>query len=909
MTRVTSYSDTVLPSQCNTLADVGLPLYSRNHSAVRFDCTEPSGQLEPMDKKGVLWLGTKDGLAYLHSEGDNHLIKYPRLNGKPRFDQPALALYADTDSTLWIGSTDAGLFKYDTVSNHYEKFTGMADLAKTAEIYAILPDNHHQLWLSTSNGLLRTNKLTDKAHLFNRSDGLQSELFYYRSALRAADGRLFFGGRKGFNRFYPEQININSKPPKVALTGLSHFNQPLELAGSYQGFTLSQPVSQTKTLKLSHRDYVFGFDFAALDFADPQRNQYAYRMTGFDQNWNHTDAANRRATYTNLAPGDYTFEVKAAGKDGVWNEQGLSVAVKVLAAPWATPWAYIVYLLLCLAGIFAYLKHRTATLTKRAEQLQQSVQQRTLELGQEKQRVEQLLAQKHDEFANVSHEFRTPLTLVLGPLTQILAGDISDGLRHKLTVVKRNGNRLLRMVDQLLHMEKFKVQQSGEKATQALRPLLTLINQSFQDLIEQQNISLAINCSDAIYLTMTPDALEKILLNLISNALKYTPDGGNIQVKATLTDSQKVSIEVTDSGIGITPEKQQWVFERFHRVLDQQSEHVTGAGIGLALVKALVEAHQGQISLLSEERIGTTITVILPATVAVNNTALTTINQELIDIEREGFSQQLTAPAIDTIESDESNKTKVLVVEDNPDMRQYIRETLSEHYHCLLEADGKAGLQRAISDIPDIIISDVMMPQMDGYQLTRAIKSDHRTSHIPLILLTAKDDRQSRLQGWQDKADEYLTKPFDPQELSVRIANLLAIRDILRQRFSQRLFSTTAPKPHEQGKLEAQAEFLNKLNQVMLTIYSRQEITIPQIAKQVAMSERQLFRKLKGSLGLNPTEYLRRYRLEKACTLLNQGMSSSQVALEVGFSTHSYFTRCFSAQYGCAPSQYSQESD
>ncbi|MFT4929389.1 MAG: DNA-binding response OmpR family regulator/two-component sensor histidine kinase [Phenylobacterium sp.] len=544
-----------------------------------------------------------------------------------------------------------------------------------------------------------------------------------------------------------------------------------------------------------------------------------------------------------------------------------------------------------------------------------------------------LLSKKHDEFANMSHEFRTPLTLVLGPVMQLLGTELSDITRQKLTVVKRNGYRLLRMVDQLLHMEKFRVQQTSHAnsytITVALQPLISQMAQSFQTLIEQKQITLTIDCPEAIYLAFTPDALEKILLNLISNALKYTPQGGKVLIGAEVVN-RKVKIAVSDNGIGIgiAPEQQSLVFERFHRVLDQQSEHVTGAGIGLALVKALVEAHQGEIILTSEEQVGTTMTVILPVIdkPPMTDSASSPVEgkQALIDVEIEGFSEQLPSE-LHGINDDEGslvdglvdNRPTLLIVEDNSDMRQYIVQSLSGRYRCLLEPDGRAGLQRAIAEVPDIIISDVMMPQMNGLELTKAVKSDDRTSHIPVILLTAKDDRQSRLQGWYEKADEYLTKPFDPQELHVRIDNLLAIRDILRHRFNQSVFAMPqtseqiilkvaekAKPTAETLKLEAQTVFLDKLNDVIHHLYPSQETTIPQIASQAAMSERQLFRKLKGTLGINPTEYLRRFRLEKACGLLNEGMNSSTVALEVGFSTHSYFTRCFSAQYACAPSEY-----
>ncbi|MCJ8268961.1 MAG: ATP-binding protein, partial [Psychrosphaera sp.] len=859
------------------------------------------------------------------------------------FSLPVKAMYIDDGDNAWLGSTDGGLYKVNLRTGATRKIDELGGLSATADVNTIINDDLGYLWISTSGGLLRYNPQTDQSHLYKTMDGLQSDVFFIRSAFKAADGQLFFGGRKGFNRFYPGDIKLNQQAPKVAITGFSHFNQPVEPDvnphSNYKAFQLPKAIEQVSQLDLSYQDYVFGFEFSAFDFADSARNQYAYQLIGFDQRWNYTDANNRRITYTNLDAGQYTFVVKAANKDGVWNEQGSAIEITVGAAPWATPWAYAGYVLLVLGSFGAFFKYRTAALSKRAHQLQLSVDERTAQLKHEKHIVEQLLSQKNDEFANVSHEFRTPLTLVLGPVAQLLNSDIGEAAKQKLTTVRRNGFRLLRMVDQLLQMEKFKVAQTVNKSVVALQPLLALIGQSFQDLAKQQQVDLDIEPIADVYLRFTPDGLEKILLNLLSNALKYTPAGGNIWLRTMALDGE-VRIEVADSGIGIAKDQQQAVFERFVRVMDARSEQVTGAGIGLALVKELVEAHQGKIELVSELGKGTTIAVILPTVQADDNARKSVLNQEVVELELESFSGQMIAPSFSPEEAAKQDLTEdlgkdsikdsrpnLLIIEDNPDMREYIYQSLCQQYQCVVEANGKAGVERAIAIIPDIIISDVMMPIMDGYEVTKAIKSDERTSHIPVILLTARDDKQSRLKGWIEKADEYLTKPFDTQELTIRIDNLLAIRDILRDRFNQcafehhgelvapsspplitpsSLLTTPAPdKPSQETlKQQAQQAFLSKLNGIIEQLYTSQQTTMGQIAKQANMGERQLFRKLKGTVGMSTSEYLRRFRLEKACELLNQGVNSSTVALEVGFASHSYFTRCFSAQYGCAPSEF-----
>ncbi|MFT4928416.1 MAG: ligand-binding sensor domain-containing protein/signal transduction histidine kinase [Phenylobacterium sp.] len=894
-------------------------LYMQNPSGdfSQVAATEPGLQHSRMyagvkDKQGKLWLATDQGLAFFDPE---------QQTLKPWAASAALpirVMVIDESQTAWLGSTDGGLYQVDLRTGGKNKVYDLATLHLTAQFNAIVADDFGFLWLSTSHGLLRYHPQTAKSHLFRASDGLQSDNFFIRSAFKTPDGQLIFGGRKGFNRFYPQNIRLNPQGPKVALTAFHHFNQLVEPQSSYQSFQLPQAIGLTQQLDLSHRDYVFGFEFSAFDYADSARNLFAYKLDGFDQSWNYTDATNRRVTYTNLSAGQYTFRLKAANKDGLWNERGSTIKLNVAPAPWATPWAYAAYVLTLLGSFGAFYRYRTAALNQRAHQLQLSVDERTAALNQEKHTVEQLLAQKNDEFANVSHEFRTPLTLVLGPVGQLLNSDISDEAKNKLTTVKRNGFRLLRMVDQLLQMEKFKVQQTTNKSVVALRPLLDLMGQSFQDLATAQQIELTIEPIAEVYLHFTQDGLEKIMLNLLSNALKYTPAGGHIQLRAKAVAGE-VRIEVADSGIGIAKDQQQAVFERFVRVMDARSEKVTGAGIGLALVKELVTAHQGKIDLHSELGQGTTIAVILPTVNADSSAdkkaANSGLNQELIALELESFSGQIVEPSTvaNVEDSSHDDRPSLLIIEDNPDMRHYIYQSLSGQYQCVVEANGKAGVERAYAIIPDIIVSDVMMPIMDGYEVTKAIKSDERTSHIPVILLTARDDKQSRLKGWLEKADEYLTKPFDTQELLIRIDNLLAIRDILRDRFNQTVFEqpprlATPVQPDTPSsdalKLAAQQAFLSKINDIIELLYTNHETTVPDIAKRAAMGNRQLFRKLKGIVDMSPSDYLRRYRLEKSCQLLRQGMKSSTVALEVGFASHSYFTRCFSAQYGCAPSQF-----
>ena len=901
------------------------------------------------DQQGKLWFATNKGLAYLDLEQNN-------IDFVAQINEPIWVIHIDENNEAWITGKKATLFRFNLNNKLLIKFNQFESIPQAALFFAVVPDKQGNLWWSTSHGLWRFNKLNQSSQMFGFNNGLASDNFNPRAVFTSENGHLYFGSRGGLNYFDPDKIRWPALGPKAILTGFSWFNHDLTVelkpvnngdnngdSHSADAFTLPTAVSALQQLILSHTDKIFAFEFAADDFSDVKNNTFAYRLVGLDENWTYANAHSRRAMYNNVPAGHYQFEVKAANKNGIWGQEVRTVAIDIKPAPWLTPIAFLVYAMIAIIAVVLFIRIRTASLTKTAMLLQQQVDQRTKQLKQEKQRVELLLEQKNDEFVNVSHEFRTPLTLVLDPVTQLLNSGLADEHKSRLTVVKRNGLRLLRMVDQLLHIEKFRAAQAVKPKVVSLRSVMSLICHSFTDVAEQQGIDLEVEDIADVNLLFTADGLEKIILNLLSNAFKYTLPGGSVTVGASIdggvNDSKGtgVVIYVSDTGIGIAPEQQPLVFKRFHRVLDQHAEQVTGAGIGLALVKELVESHQGQISLNSELGKGTSIAVILPI-VTQQQLDAPQLNQEIIELElasvASGQAQTITVPEQQQI-ADESKPT-VLIVEDNPDMRHYIYAAMAADYHCVLCANGQLGYEKAVEIIPDIVVSDVMMPVMDGFALTKALKSDEKTSHIPVVLLTARDDKQSRLQGWHEKADEYLTKPFDSQELKIRVNNLLAIRDILRDRFNQNIFvvaNTTETTEKiknahrideseanveanveqiaaaaEQQKLlaqqQAQQQFLQKLNDAIEQVYSSQSVTIGQIAKQVALGERQLFRKLKATVDMNPTEYLRRFRLQKACELLGQGMNSSRVALEVGFSSHSYFTRCFSAQYGYAPSQY-----
>jgi len=876
-----------------------------------------------IDANGTIWVASEQGVFVL--EKKLSYLKRAQIDNKPLTMGVVYSYLVDSKGIHWFSIRNGSIKKYDPILRKLTSASKQLEISNNVGISGIYETSDRFIWFATlTHGLFKYNSESKELTNFRLSDGLHSETFNYDTFTQFPDGRLFFGGKTGFNIFHPDKIKLNTSPPFVSITQLKLFGKKITPHQNYGGFTINKHISDLNELELSHREIVFGFDFVANHHLAPKKIKYYYQLEGFDKDWIETSAQNRGVTYNNISPGDYTFRLKAKTHNDVWSENDVALKIIILPAPWLTWWAFTLYGIFVIASIFLFIRYRTRALQLRAEQLKESVELKTKELVEEKDKVEQLLSRKNEEFANVSHEFRTPLTLVLGPLAQVIKKIKTEKELDRLNIVQRNGYRLLRMVDQLLNLETFRVKSITQKSPQAIGKNTKLITDAFSDLADEKNISISLRKELDINFQFTPDAYEKILLNLLSNAIKYSKSGDSITIEITRTNDNQFELVVRDTGIGIPNNKLVSIFERYNRVLDENSEQVTGAGIGLALVKELVEAHDGHINLRSELEKGTSITISLPIigevdTVQVNSHT----NDEIVAMELMSLSSQTINQPKNQQQSININtdKPSVLIIEDNADMREYIQNSISDIYQVLTANDGKQGVELAIKEVPDLIISDIMMPKMDGYQTTNALRNNEVTNHIPIILLTARGDRESRLKGWYEKADEYLTKPFDVEELRIRLKNLLSIRDILKKRFSESIFinKKTIPLPDNKSSAaekqdtqllieEQQQEFVIKLNGILENIYQDSELTIPQISKAIAMSDRQFFRKLKNVFDIAPIEYLRRFRLEKAKLLLDEGKSVNYAAIEVGFTSQSYFGRCFKAQFGVSPRDYKNAS-
>ncbi len=835
---------------------------------------------------GVLTL-TNDDTVAVHQKVQSQL---------PTKDILSLLFF---DQDLLIGTFQHGLYHFDSMGNLKHHYNESNQIPSDSSIYNILEDGIN-FWLSTENGLIKLNIKEKTAHTFYQSDGLKSHFFNLNAAYKSSDGMLFFGSRNGFNGFYPQDIKLNMTPPNVVLTDFTRFGQSIKFGNDQGDFILKKDINLMDELILNHKDYVIGFEFAALDLADASRNLYAFKMEGLDPQWTYTAADQRRISYSNLSPGKYTFKVKGANKDGVWNEVGKSLKITVKPAPWFSWWALLGYSVSIYFLISWYINKKNQQSKAYTQKLKTEVEEQTKELKRQKQTVEDLLSKKNELFANISHEFRTPLTLILGPVNNLLKSNLHQSNINSLKMVKRNANRLLTMIEQLLELAKISGSEKVQFFQVETQPVIKNLVNSFAALADEKRIRLQLSCNDPVVIETSNNALEIVLGNLLSNAIKYTQTGGNITVTAKKINDQ-LSIAVKDEGCGLDEQQKEDIFNRFKRLDSHQN--IEGTGIGLSVVEEVIETNGASIHITSKPGLGSTFTVDFNVVERQANKPSKFSESQLI--------KQLTLENTTSIQKTTDDQTSshqkenILVIDDNPDMREHIAATLREHYQCSLAEGGKAGIALALKLVPDIIICDVMMPEMDGFQVSRILRSDSRTSHIPLVLLTALDSKESRIKGWREHVDAYLTKPFDADELLLQLENISVIRNILMEK-NRSIIKAGKKAPSNIDLPQKDQEFVNKLNMYIAKNYKNSLITKANLAKNMAVSERQLQRKLKALINKNPMDILREYRLSQAAIMLKDGYQVSITSDECGFNSLPHFSKCFKSQYGLSPKVYQQ---
>lgn len=869
------------------------------------------------DSKDRIWIGTNGGGLNLFDINNNKFYRWTAndstsLNGNSVYSICESNTNKKSDqekfksdiTTLWIG-TNNGLNKFEIINSRIKSYsdlevyiTGFTEKDGLADnsVKSVVEDNEGNLWLGTSSGISFFNVENQNFSNFNISDGLTGTDFNFSSVYKDENGVLYFGSNEGLNLFDPQKITLTKFIPPIVITDFQILNKSVEIGEKSE---LTKSILYTKEVQLSHSQNVFSFQFAALDYSAPHNIQYAYQMENFDKDW--INAGNRRhVTYTNLNPGEYIFKVKSTNSDGIWSEDFTSIKVIITPPWWQTFWAIGLYILVFILGVWGIIKFQN-----NRTRLRHELKMREFE----SHHLREIESMKSRFFANLSHEFRTPLMLIKGPLEQLLSGRIKENKTEYYRMALRNTEKLQHLIDELLELSQLeldKIPLNLEKHN--LVVLLQTIASAFNPLAEEKNIAYNFNSSlSELSVNCDKDKFEKIINNLLSNAFKFTESGGVISVNMEAEQSEEKQfavIKISDNGIGIPETHQEKIFDRFYQVEDSSSKTYPGSGIGLALVKELVLLHQWNISVSSKPGESTTFTLTIPLTKEEYN-SIDYIEEEKpeTNIELHQFSDGYLENDLlnDENEKPDSDKPTILFVEDSEDVRMFVSGLLKSDFNMLVCDNALSGIEISVSEIPDLIISDVMMPEMDGIEFCHQIKTNHLTSHIPVILLTAKATEESKIEGLETGADDYLTKPFNYDELLIRIKNLINQRKILKEKFSKEI------NLHPEGltKNSLDKEFIRKAYNLVKKNIGNSNYDTEELAEDMFLSRRQLHRKILTLTGHGPGEFIRTVRLKQAALMIVENrLSITQIAYEVGFNSPAQFTRAFKKQFNCLPSEF-----
>ena len=874
-----------------------------------------------VDRAGRLWVGTWNAGLNRRDPGHSGFVRY-RAAGEtgPVLPHDSIrAIAEDEQGTLWF-ATGAGLARLVAGAQTFETFDRGAGLPD-GTIYGVIPDTRGDLWLTSNRGIVRFSPPSGAVRIFGPDDGAQSYEFNGGASLRLADGRIAFGGINGFNLFDPADVTLAPAPSPVAITRISVLGRPLVPRQSDAESLLTVSPLVAERLELPHSANVLEISFVSPLPHDPDQQRFAYRLEGFDQDWREVASDQRTATYTNLSPGEYVFRVRSSNGDGLWSRVDRTLGLTVTPPWWTTPYAWAAYVAAALIAAFLIERRRTLVLRRRAQLLRDQVRRRTRELAakttiieEQASRLREALATKERLFARVSHEFRTPLTLVLGPVEGLIEQEPEPTRKAALRLVQRNARRLLRLVDDLLGLAGLSQATPQEPVPLQLAPQLRAIVAAFESVAASKQLELVCPVLEDAWVDATEEAFERIVTNLLSNAVKYSSVPGRIELSLE-RDADRALLKVRDSGPGIAPEDAGRVFEPFYRADSRE----VGSGLGLALVRETVIALGGTVALENPDGGGALFVVDLPAIEptpgsgrpARPDDARVREFDPAVTVDAESTGEYELPPAALSggaaeKEKEDEDRASVLVIEDHADLRALIVGALSPESRCTTASTGASGLDMAFEQIPDLVVCDVMMPGMDGFEVTRRLKTEPATCHVPVVLLTALGDRSSRLLGLGERADDYIVKPFDPQELSLRVRNLIETRRIARRAFAREHVAGTSLDERASNATLGPRDraFLERFDATVARHFDEVGCSIAALARDVAMSERQLQRKLRALLDTTPADYLREYRLQRAARWLLEGRAAGTVALDSGFATQSHFTECFKARFGVTPGDY-----
>ena len=853
------------------------------------------------DRDGTLWVGADNGLFALPP---NQTVLQPIAAETPEGVLPmhgqVFGLLVDSKNTLWVIST-GGLHRRVHQRGLTVEFDSMTDrLGIPGSHYGqnLLEDGRGRLWTSVNVTDIELEKR------WNFEKHYRADIFYgaFRGSYsKSSSGLLFYGGADGLLIVDPDRFQPHQYDPTVVITEFkaNHRRRP------WQGTELILSPSETH----------FSFKFSALDYSAPRQIKYQFRLEGYDETWIAVDSLNRVATYSNLEPGRYTLRINGSNRLGVMSSNPLEISVVVKPSVWETKWAKFLFFILFLGAVWVFSRLGNRILKAKADRLKALVGQRTQELDEQLQRNKAMLS-------NVSHELFTPLTLISASLDRNIAelgttggsSGVSYHLTQNLKIAKRSTSRMTGLIQQLLRFTK-KVEVEAEKEAQEVGPIIQTVCQSFRQLAALKTIDLSCKTVADAWILCERDTIETVLSNLLSNAIKYSDDRKPVVVSMEAKENE-LELVVRDEGPGISDASLDQIFERFGRV---QPGETPGLGLGLFLVRELVHRNGGRVEIASKVQVGTRFSVFLPRIVpskkalkeAAHNSQIGGVVQH---------QMRLDATVIESVPTQEpkgSNSPRsgpvLLIVEDNHEIRNLLFDLFDHHFICLLAADGKEGLKLARKHLPDIILSDILMPNIDGFEMCRKIKEDGATNHIPIVLLTALCDIESRKKGWRMYADDYVVKPFESDELILRLKNQLALRTLLKQKYQREFFFEAREAADTQDVGDAlltqqdrDQRFVGKLKRVLKEHYQNPEFDVRALADQLCMSRRQLQRKTNSVLGKTPSSILYDFRFGHAVSLLGCGHPVHVATLSVGWRSPTHFSNAFRARFQMSPSRWQQ---
>lgn len=856
-----------------------------------------------------LYIGTSNGLEILDKRKNQ--FKHYDISSSPSGNN-IISICIAADNKVWIGSRE-GLFLFNPNIKKQLHF-GVKDGLPDNAVLDILEDANHHLWASTLNGIADISiigNVADNINIhsvnFDETDGLQGKEFNQNAAFKTSKGEIVFGGSNGFNLFLPNTIVPIKHKPVVYFTDFLLFNKSVAAGDDIDGnILLPQAISVAKSISLNYNQNVFAIEFAALDYFDADKVKYEYKLEGFNKDWLPIDGKARKAAFTNLDQGSYTFKVRTAGEDNIWVDSGNALTITIRPPFWKTPFAYFTYLLLVVCIL--YLLRRTE-LKKNKKDFAIEQERRDAKQMHEMDLV------KIKFFTNVSHEFRTPLALILAPVEKMMK-QAGGGQKNQLNLIYSNAKRLLNMVNQLLDFRKMEEKELKLQTTRG--DIVRYINgvaHFFSDVADKKNISFSFHTNIDVFVTdFDEDKIERILFNLLSNAFKFSYENGHVAVEidAIITEQHTYDfqIKVIDNGIGIAADKQEKIFERFFQNDVPGFMVNQGSGIGLAITKEFVKLHGGKITVQSEPDKGSCFIVHLKL-VKEDSAFVEADAQSLSEIpQKDSPSPNTVVDAMNDLPVAQKQHGKlvkkpiVLLVEDNEDFRFYLKENFLEHFNIIEAGNGKQGWQKALAAHPDLVVSDISMPEMDGIDLCKKMKADKRTNHIPVILLTALTGEEQQLKGLETGANDYMTKPFNFDILLSKIKNQLN-----QQQQAKTTYQTQVTVNPSEVKTESQKDkFMQEILELIEKNMSEPEFSVEDMSKEMYMSRVALYKKLLQFTGKSPLEFLRQVRLKRAAQLLEKtNMTVAEVAYEVGFNNPKYFSKYFKEEYDKLPSVYAEE--